>query len=610
MHDAEAPAVKLSFDGKEEKPAEIKHRGYSWLLTAAGFIFLFLAVFSLAFTPLRSSQDEWWHLKTGQWIWEHGKLPLNDLFTYTGEDLRWYNHEWLSQLIFYGAYSLGDGSEASGMQWLIGLKAVVVALTFCGLAWLCRVRGAGWAICFLVALIAADVSRRTIYARPPIFSYAFMVIFLLLFAYWKSGTLRSRWLFLMIPLTVLWANFHGMVLLAGAIAGGYCGGQYLENLWRVIQQRKRNFGEIFSELFDRKALLLTGLTAGIFIAMIAQPSGYHLFFLSRNFTADPLLQSVIAEMLPTPFLTYWNAPLAGWAGFLTPWIFLGIVAGSFAFCFGRLRHGADYILLPFFMWQGFAHHRLLPLFAIISAGCLGGMLYNMMKRGVFPSRFQTGLGIVGLPLAIGWFNFTVAEPPPHTFYKRNMDLFAGRSMAPGDYPKPLMDFLVQSDLPPRMMSESNYCGYAMWRLSPEKYKLFTDNRFDLFGSKYFREELIILSAAEKGMQFSGGEVVVEGWSELADRYGIQFFVIRPGDRQELHTALRESGKWKVVFHYLPPGERVNQTELGGYVVWLRNTSENQEVARKAAEYYETKFPAGAPLQFIELWKSREILPVR
>ena len=53
-------------------PLEARSRYRS--LSIFCMVLLALAVFGLAFTPLRGSQDEWWHLKTGQWIWENVKL--------------------------------------------------------------------------------------------------------------------------------------------------------------------------------------------------------------------------------------------------------------------------------------------------------------------------------------------------------------------------------------------------------------------------------------------------------------------------------------------------------------------------------------------------------
>ena len=77
-------------------------------LALVSVVLALAAAWSFAFVPLRASQDEWWHLKTGRWIVEHGRLPTTDIFTYAGEGLRWHNHEWLAQVIFYGVYAAGD----------------------------------------------------------------------------------------------------------------------------------------------------------------------------------------------------------------------------------------------------------------------------------------------------------------------------------------------------------------------------------------------------------------------------------------------------------------------------------------------------------------------
>ncbi len=63
--------------------------------------------------------DFWWHLKTGQYIVQHHRLPVPDPFAYTTagaapgypgeEQTRQFNltHEWLAQVVMYGAYALG-----------------------------------------------------------------------------------------------------------------------------------------------------------------------------------------------------------------------------------------------------------------------------------------------------------------------------------------------------------------------------------------------------------------------------------------------------------------------------------------------------------------------
>src|SRR5437868_10270935 len=69
-------------------------------------------------TEARDS-DAWWHLKTGEYIWQQHKLPMPDPFAYTtylgkpaypGEEkVRNFNltHEWLAQIVLYLAYAAG-----------------------------------------------------------------------------------------------------------------------------------------------------------------------------------------------------------------------------------------------------------------------------------------------------------------------------------------------------------------------------------------------------------------------------------------------------------------------------------------------------------------------
>ena len=51
--------------------------------------------------------DMWWHLRTGQIIWTTHTVPLADQFSYTSDQHVRIPHEWLAQVLIYGAYRLG-----------------------------------------------------------------------------------------------------------------------------------------------------------------------------------------------------------------------------------------------------------------------------------------------------------------------------------------------------------------------------------------------------------------------------------------------------------------------------------------------------------------------
>lgn len=600
-------------------------------LTALAAFLVLATAFSFAFTPLRTSQDEWWHLKAGRWIVEHRALPTHDIFTYAGADFRWYNHEWLSQVIFYLVYALGAGGdpgplgEVGGVTALVAFKALIVTLTFALLAWLARLRGASWPAALFVALLAADISRRTIYPRPPVFSYLFFTLFLIAFTLWKTGRMRGRWLWLLVPVTVVWSNLHGMVLLAIVAAGAFAAGEALERLLGAVAPLRARASRLHppeeaqateaappddqeeanqcgrdaraprgtTACGGRRFLFLAALTGAVVLAALAQPSGYHLFFLGRNFTADPMLQRAIAEMQPPPpLLTWsgwdlttlrlspaWNLSLSFW---LTLPAFLFLLAANR----GRLPFAADFLLTGFFAWQAIHHWRLLPLFAIAAAGPLAWLLTRLLDRfGPRASaRLHVGL-LAATAILAGVFIFAVREPIP--FFKRNLELLRGRVMDLGSYPRPLYDFIIRAELPDRMMSEINYCGYAIWRLSPEHHKLFTDNRFDLFGGRLYPEEAVVFEALNAG-DLLHGQRVREGWRAVLDRYGVNFIVVARG--RPLHEVLRAEGGWKHIAYYLPPGAPAT----GGYSVWLRDDPRLADAARRAALLFEQRFPGMPP----------------
>src|SRR5262245_8390900 len=124
-------------------------------------LFLLAPMLTLIFVMYlipHTDSDYWWHVRTGQYIWETGTLPRFDPFSYTAPDHPWVTHEWLTELIFYGVQSQFG---YVGNVVLFGLLGVLTALT----VWAtCRRRGLGelgatvmmlWAVFMGVASIAS-----------------------------------------------------------------------------------------------------------------------------------------------------------------------------------------------------------------------------------------------------------------------------------------------------------------------------------------------------------------------------------------------------------------------------------------------------------------------
>ena len=341
--------------------------GLQRALTGLVLLLVLGVAFSFAFTPLRSSQDEWWHLKAGKWIVENGRLPRNDIFTYTGENMRWHNHEWLAQVLFYGVHQLGEAGLIGGVRALITFKAIIVTATIALVMWLAWMQCRNLSLAMLIALLAADMSRRTIFPRPPVLSYLLFAVFLLLLYHWKAGRLRAAWLWVTVPLMVLWANLHGMCLIGVVAVGSFALGECVEAVleWRRDGRERGDQGDRgdgggdssrrgFIPFVWSRAGNLILLTAAVALAVVANPAGAEIYFLGHNFTADPLLKQVILEMRPAPFIFQHANPADPTSPWMfnrinaTFWLSVPVFLGMLAANRFRLRNAADYFLSLFF----------------------------------------------------------------------------------------------------------------------------------------------------------------------------------------------------------------------------------------------------------------------
>ena len=83
---------------------------------ATGALLLFSALAGLFKVK---SYDVFWHLASGRWIVEHGRIPRTDPFRFTSHGAPWVDHEWLFQVLLYSraaADRTGRPSRAVGSR--------------------------------------------------------------------------------------------------------------------------------------------------------------------------------------------------------------------------------------------------------------------------------------------------------------------------------------------------------------------------------------------------------------------------------------------------------------------------------------------------------------
>jgi hypothetical protein len=147
-----------------------------------------------ALSPMQS--DTWWHLRAGADIVGSHQIALSDSYSHTAYGLAWPNHEWLSQVVLYGAYRAG------------GLPLVtLLATAFIAVAWLLVWRQCDGPVVQRLVIVGLFLVPASMHwaPRPQAFS-------ILLFELAVALILAER-IWWLPPLFLCWANLHGAVVL-------------------------------------------------------------------------------------------------------------------------------------------------------------------------------------------------------------------------------------------------------------------------------------------------------------------------------------------------------------------------------------------------------------
>jgi hypothetical protein len=148
-----------------------------------------------------AQNDTWWQLRSGEAMWQSRQIMMRDEFTHTVAGHYWPNHEWLTQVIFYGVFQVG------GLPLLTAVCAAAVVT-----AWFVISLLTPGTILTRLLLIGCGAGFTTASwsLRPQTFSLAFFAATLWILV-------RRRFLWALPPLFLVWANLHGAVATGGLL---------------------------------------------------------------------------------------------------------------------------------------------------------------------------------------------------------------------------------------------------------------------------------------------------------------------------------------------------------------------------------------------------------
>lgn len=473
------------------------------LNTRSLFVLLYaIALFVIAVRPTLDP-DMWWHLRTGDYIWQHG-IPRQDVFSYTVTDHVWVTHEWLSQALMWLLY------EAGGFPALIVVFALVVAASF----WLVYASSAGRP--FLAAftgLLAAFAAAPTWGARPQMFNIFFLSLFVYVVEGARQGRFSTRAFWWFPVLTAVWANLHSGYLAGVLLLAGYAAGGAVENVlsrWlpagSQAQEHSRPVGALALAAF------------GSLLAAALNPNGFELWVYPFETLSSPAMQQFIQEWHPPELRLY------------IFWPFMGLLLlGVLAWIYGGRPELTDVLLFMGTGAAGLISARNIPLFAVVAAPIVSRALWHIrlqwQERG--PRRRKRIRSDRPALLALNFLLFVIVALAGA--------LWVGQTIASNEkavaarYPVDAVNFLEREGLKEaRGFNEYGWGGYLIWRGFP----VFVDGRADVYGDDF-------LFFYQKAAQ------VQPDWREPLERYNVDYVLV--GRRARLATMLAEVDEWREVY---------------------------------------------------------------
>ena len=507
--------------------------------------------------------DLWGHVRYGQMILEGHGLPREDVFSYTAPGAPFYDHEWLTDLVFASLFALG-GSAA-----LVVLKLLLSAVML--LAMLDAIRRTVECLtpdepphpltvaAALIAALAVIAPGATF--RPQLFTMVFLAleVAMLLRAdrRLERGSVLPVQLAALPPMTLVWANLHGGFLVGLGLLGVYCA----TRIGASLLQRVRG---VTADLEPQQMVAVACVGLLSLAAPLVNPYGLELY----TYLADTLdMHGEISEWYPvalfsTEFLRFKILCLAA------------VVSAGIAW---RMRRpgAAGRVLLAWMIsflavaaLLAFRHQRHTVLFGIAVAPLLVVGLEQVRRAAL--ARWPALAPRRPVFAAVACGAVAIALVQLHGFGTRiardGLEIRYGRM----DYPVDAVEFMRTHGIGGNVAMPFEWGAYTIAKLAPEA-RVFIDGRFE---AVYPPQVIADYFAFMHG---------TEGWERLLEAYPTDVVVVQ---------------RWRNIHPRLfahPDFENVYSDPAS--LVFVRRSPENPALERLASvgdrfdfPRYETVFP--------------------
>jgi hypothetical protein len=480
----------------------------AFLSTRRLLVFVLLAAIFTMTAGHITDPDFWWHLRTGQLIYETRAIPHADIFSFTAQGKEWVTHEWLAEVLIYAIYKL------SGWGGLV----VSFSLVMTAALWVAYRRAADVAphpyVAGAAVLLGALATAPTWGVRPQMISFLFTSIYVAVLGdYARRGQTKNLWW--LVPLMLVWANMHGGYALGLALIGLTGAGLVLDELMRERGERR---------LFVRLRPLLFLFAACVLVVPL-NPNGLRMFSYPFETLNSHAMHAYIEEWFTPNFHLIISQPFA----LLTFATFAALALSP-----KKVRPG-ELLLLCVSCYAALRAWRNIPFFALVAVPLLAEHAWHLLTSRAWgrwlsaPEKRETGTKAwVQLTL-----NILLLICVPVGLCAANVArVVAKQTTIEGEtYPAAAVEFLRAHPESGAIYNDYGWGGYLIWKLYPQR-EVYIDGRADVYGDA-FMEETLGASAGERN------------WREPLESYGVRTVIIKPD--APLASLLRQDASWRSVY---------------------------------------------------------------
>lgn len=490
------------------------------LICAGSFFYLLRTV---------SDTDFFWHLKTGQWIWEHKQLPEEDPFSFTTRHGSSREHSvltayWLCQVLYYLCFKSG------GMYGIVLMRFFVMAMLIHMM--IMRKKGDNLLYGALLLIFIIMFLEGYPIERPHVFSMLLFGVLLFLLEGLKATDRLTLGRIIAIPLLMtVWSNIHI----------GHLLGQLTILLFIVTESVKffhPSLRPVDKIVYFR---LLTAGIVGIAFSFL-NPNTYHAI-IEAPIVFDEIGAFIIE--LESSFRAVVNYR---YHYLVLYWLIFILVVADYIFHWKEIDI-TEFVLVvglgtvSFFAIR-FAAFFMVAALPVVGRSYSGNRLLQLSRIIIFSISVAAALFFGGDELA-------------------NIDnIKEGAWISRNELPVDAAEFIASNDIKGNMYNDFNWGGYLIWRLAPEK-KVFIDSR--IIDPSVYRQAVLVDNAyVEEGAG-------IRVWKSILEKYEVRYIVIpylqRDREKSPLASELLKEREWIPVFF------RYNT------IIFIKDSPENSHVVR-------------------------------